>query len=143
MLFLVLYVVIIIALSPYAEGNQLIELSIVASIVVATLISLSVYSHTRIKSIRRAIANLRKVEIRGGFIVLDTINGTYTAKLNEITICHKTITGRDFRPYAYNVFINYQGTTYQIPYLKPEDYGSLKQVLKSHGIDISECQARQ
>ncbi|GAB6947556.1 hypothetical protein JCM16161A_16860 [Vulcanisaeta sp. JCM 16161] len=141
MLFLVLYVVIIITLSPYAEDNQLLELSIVASIMVVTFTSLAVYSYTRIKSIRRAIANLKKVEIRDGLIILNTINGAYTAKLNEITICYKTIIGRGFRPYAYNVFINYQGITYQIPYLKPEDYGALRQALKGHGMDISECTA--
>ncbi len=75
-----LYAVIIIALSQYAEGNQLVELSIVASIVIAALLVLAIYSYIRIKSIRRAIANLRKVEIKDDLIVLDTINGTYAAK---------------------------------------------------------------
>ncbi|WP_243665767.1 hypothetical protein [Vulcanisaeta sp. JCM 16159] len=49
--------------------------------------------------------------------------------------------GRNFRPYAYNVFINYQGVKYEIPYLEPEDYGALRQVLKGRGMDISECTA--
>ncbi|BDR92183.1 hypothetical protein [Vulcanisaeta souniana] len=141
-LYLVIIIVTIITLLPNAEGNQLIALSIITSMVITALLTLIIYSYTRIKSIRKAITNLRKVEIKVDSIILDTINGTYAAKPNEITICYKAITGRDFRPYAYNVFINYQGTTYQIPDLKPEDYGALRQVLKGHGIDVNECQAQ-
>ncbi|ADN50169.1 hypothetical protein [Vulcanisaeta distributa] len=142
MLYVVIMIAIIIALSPNAEDNQLIALSIITSMVLTAYLSIIIYSYTRIKSIRKAIANLKKVEIKDDSIVLETINGIYAAKPNEITICYKTITGRDLRPYAYIIFINYQGTTYQIPYLKPEDYGALRQVLKGHGVYINECQAQ-
>ncbi len=82
------------------------------------------------------------MEIKNDSIILDTINGIHAAKPNEITTCYKTITGRDLRPYAYIIFINYQGTTYQIPNLKPKDYGALRQVLKGHGVSINECQVQ-
>jgi hypothetical protein len=54
-------------------------------------------------------------------------------------MCHKTMSVSRSRPYVYNIFIKYQGMEYEIPYLKPEDYGALKQVLKKHGKDIEQC----
>ncbi|WP_243675696.1 hypothetical protein [Vulcanisaeta distributa] len=116
---------------------------ILFSIALILGIALIIHSITRINSIRSLSTRIKRIEIKNDLVILSTINSTHEIRLSEIAICHKAIMGRGYRPYAYNVFINHQGTTYKIPHLKPEDYGALRQVLKSHGIDISECQARQ
>ena len=108
-------------------------------VILVIFIALTIHLYLHMRSIRRITACLRRVEIKGKSIILDTINGMYTAKLDEVSMCYKAILGRGFRPIAYNVFIKYQGLAYEIPELMPENFGALRQFLRGYGMDLNEC----
>ena len=141
LIFLVMYsiVVILVFLSYGGSINeQFIIFLIFASIVIAIFIALIIYAHSRIKFMRRVATCLKEVKIKGKSVILDTANGTYTAKLNEVNICYGAIM-RGVNPIAYNLFIRYQDLVYEIPELRPEDFGALRQFLRGYGMDLNEC----
>ena len=139
--FTVIYdVVFLLVLSHYVQNSaQFVDLLIVISIMTITFLSLIIYYYSRIRLIRKAIACLKKIEIRNGSIILNTVNGIYVAKLSEVYTCYKAIIGRNFRPSIYRVFIVYRGFVYEVPELRPEDFGALRQVLRGYGMDLNEC----
>mgnify|MGYP001773453329 CR=1 FL=1 len=140
---LILILIVVLIVPPlyleYRGSPQFIGLSIRASILIAGLLLLIVYPYMYVRSVRKAIRCLRKVEIGNLSLTLSTINGVYTARLSEVIICHKAIKIWRSRSSAYNIFIIYRGLVYEIPELKPEDYGALKQILKGYGMDLNEC----
>ena len=139
-LFLILYVVVILALLPSAVGlggARLIVFLVIVSVVLAYLISLMALSYSRMSSLRRALGCLRGVEVGDRVLTLNTINGTYTAGLDEVFICYKVL--RFMRVSQYEVFIRYRDLVYEIPELRPEDFGALRQVLRDYGVEVNKC----
>ena len=139
-LFLILYMFFIFALLPYAErlgGSQLMGFLIEVSIFLVLFLSIAAVSYSRMSSLRRALSCLRGVEVGNRVLTLVTVNGTYRVGLDEVLICYRVL--RFMRPGHYNVFIKYRGLVYEIPELRPEDFGALMQVLRDYGVEVNKC----
>ncbi|GAB6943514.1 hypothetical protein [Vulcanisaeta sp. JCM 14467] len=140
---LAIYIItIFLAYLTYQSGDlssyRFIAFLILASFLIAILLATIIYAYLRIRFIKRVAAFLRRVEIKEKSIILDTADGTYTTKLNEINICYRARMW-GVNPIAYNIFIRYQDLIYEIPELRPEDFGALRQVLRGYGVELNEC----
>lgn len=131
------FIIIVVALMAYVARYSPAAASFLVVFLIITVV-LMLISASNLGSISEVRSRLRGVEVNGNGITIRFANGDEANYgFGEISICYEVIRRRRFR--AYNVIIKYTDGSITIPYLEPERFGELRQVLRGYGVEIEEC----